>query len=220
MAQNDGGSAEHRSHPRSQPVAAAQTGVFACNGEYWTLGYANASFSLKNIKGLGYIQRLLQHPGEEFHSLDLLNGPGAGAAAELEGTDKASLLGGATVSVGGLGDAGEMLDAKAKQEYQRRIVELREELEVLRERGDEARAARVESEIDFLLREIARAVGLGGRETGARDLRPSVRGSTSLARSSLRCRKFPSIMANWASSWTDRSGPDPSVAILQILTPR
>ncbi len=167
MAQNDGGSAEHRSHPRSQPVAAAQTGVFACNGEYWTLGYANVSFSLKNIKGLGYIQRLLQHPGEEFHSLDLLNGPGAGAAAELEGTDKASLLGGATVSVGGLGDAGEMLDAKAKQEYQRGIVELREELEVLRERGDEARAARVESEIDFLLREIARAVGLGGRDRRA-----------------------------------------------------
>ncbi|MGH7924398.1 MAG: hypothetical protein ACREQH_07400, partial [Candidatus Binatus sp.] len=112
MAQNDGGSAERRSHPGSQPASAAQMGVFVCNGEYWTLGYGKSSFSLKDIKGLGYIQRLLQHPGEEFHSLDLLNGPVAGAT-ELEVADQASLLAGDAASVGGLGDAGEMLDAKA-----------------------------------------------------------------------------------------------------------
>ena len=163
MAQNDGGSAERRSHPGSQKVAVAQKGVFVCNGEYWTIGFGDASFSLKDIKGLGYVHRLLQHPGEEFHSLDLLNGPGAPAAEELDSAEKAALLGSATVSVGGLGDAGEMLDAKAKQEYQRKIVELRERLEDLRERGEEERAAQVESEMDFLLREIARAVGLGGR---------------------------------------------------------
>ncbi|HKN11558.1 MAG TPA: AAA family ATPase [Candidatus Binatus sp.] len=167
MAQNDGGSAQRRSHPGSQKVAVAKKGVFVCNGEYWTIGYADANFSLKDIKGLGYLQRLLQHPGEEFHSLDLLNGPGAAGALELDGPDKASLLGGATVSVGGLGDAGEMLDAKAKQDYQRRLIELREELEDLHERGDERRAAQVESEIDFLHREIARAVGLGGRDRRA-----------------------------------------------------
>ena len=167
MTQNDGGSPESRSHPKPNPVATAQTGVFVCSGEFWTVGYGNTSFSLKDIKGLGYIQRLLQHPGEEFHSLDLLSGPSAGTAADLERTDKASLLGGATVSIGGLGDAGEMLDARAKQEYQRRIAELREQLEDLRERGDEDRAARVENEIDFLLREFARAVGLGGRDRRA-----------------------------------------------------
>ena len=166
MARHDGGSADRQSLPGAQPAAAGQTGVFVCSGEFWTVGYGRTSFSLKDIKGLGYIQRLLQHPGEEFHSLDLLNGPGA-AAADLESVDKASLLGGATVSVGGLGDAGEMLDAKAKQNYQRRLVELREELEDRRERGDQAGAARVESEIDFIAREIARAVGLGGRDRRA-----------------------------------------------------
>jgi tetratricopeptide (TPR) repeat protein len=164
VTKKDGGSAEHRSHPRSQPVTAGQTGVFARNGEYWTVGYGNTSFSLKDIKGLGYIQRLLQHPGEEFHSLDLLSGGATSAAAEDKSADHTSLLGGATVSVSGLGHAGEMLDAKPKHEYQRRLVELREELEDLRERGDETRAAKVESEIDFLQREIASAVGLGGRD--------------------------------------------------------
>jgi predicted ATPase len=164
VTQKDGGSTEPRSHPKSQPVAGAQTGVFARNGEYWTVGYGDARFSLKDIKGLGYIQRLLQHPGEEFHSLDLLSGSGSSAPAEDKSADKTSLLGDPIVSVGGLGHAGEMLDAKAKQEYQRRLGELREELEDLRERGDETRAAKVESEIDFLQREIAGAVGLGGRD--------------------------------------------------------
>ena len=167
VTQNDGGSTERQSHPRSRPTATGQTGIFVRSGEYWTLGYGNVRFSLKDIKGLGYIQRLLQHPGEEFHSLDLLSGPGGSADAELDLADKPSLLGDATVSIGGLGDAGEMLDAKAKQEYQRRLVDLREELDDLRERGDETRAARVESEIDFLHREIARAVGLGGRDRRA-----------------------------------------------------
>ena len=148
MAQNDGGSAERRSRPSSKAVAAAQSGLFVCNGEYWTLGYNNADFSLKDIKGLGYIQRLLQHPGKEFHSLDLLNGPGGGA--ELESADKASLLGGATISVGGLGDAGEMLDVKAKQEYQHRLVELREELEDLRERGDQFLGAWLRSNLRLI----------------------------------------------------------------------
>ncbi|MGA9725227.1 MAG: AAA family ATPase, partial [Candidatus Binatus sp.] len=167
MAHNDGGSGERRSHPRSQSGATAQVGILACGGEYWTLGYADARFSLKDIKGLGYIQRLLQHPGEEFHSLDLLNGPDASAAAELGSADKPSPPGGTVVGIGRLGAASEILDAKAKREYQRRIAELREELEDLRERGDEARAARVESEMDFLLREIAGAAGLGGRERRA-----------------------------------------------------
>jgi len=166
LVQNDGNSGERRSHPKTHPTGAPQTGAFVRNGEFWTLGYGTSSFSLKDVKGLGYIQRLLQHPGEEFHSLDLLNGPGASAGG-VAGGDQTALLAGATVSVGGLGDAGEMLDAKAKQEYQRKLIELREELEDLRERGDQPGAARVEEEIDFIAREIARAVGLGGRDRRA-----------------------------------------------------
>lgn len=142
-------------------------GVFARTGEYWTIGYGDAGFSLKDVKGLSYIQRLLQHPGEEFHALDLIDRPGAGSAAESASADAATLLSDASVSIGGLGDAGEMLDSRAKQEYKRRLLELREKLTDLRERGDSDRAAEVESEIDFLAREMTRAVGLGGRDRRA-----------------------------------------------------
>lgn len=146
--------------------ASVITGIFAKTGEYWTVGYGNASFSLKDVTGLSYIQRLLHHPGEEFHALDLLARPEASSAAESARRDEASLRD-ASVRIGGLGDAGEMLDGRAKQEYKRRLLELREELADLRERGDSDRATKVESEINFLAREIARAVGLGGRDRRA-----------------------------------------------------
>ena len=142
-------------------------GVLARTGEYWTVRYGDVGFSLKDVKGLSYIQRLLQHPGEEFHALDLIDQPGPGSAAESTRADEATLLSETSVSIGGLGDAGEMLDSRAKQDYKRRLLELSEKLTDLRERGDSDRAAEVESEIDFLAREMKRAVGLGGRDRRA-----------------------------------------------------
>jgi predicted ATPase len=149
--------------PPSQP--ATKNAIFAVRGEYWTLGYGGTTFPLKDVKGLIYIQRLLQHPGQEFHSLDLLRGPGTINLGENEHRTSLQIEG--TDSVGGLGDSGEMLDAQAKQEYKRKLRELNEQLEDQRERGDHARAEQVAAEIDFLNREIARAVGLGGRDRRA-----------------------------------------------------
>jgi tetratricopeptide (TPR) repeat protein len=142
------------------------TALFALNGDYWTVGYQGETVSLKASKGLAYIHRLLGSPHEEFHALDLLSG-GSGTefipespADETSSTD--SLL-----TVGRLGDAGEMLDGKAKQDYKLRLIELRENLEDARERGGSERAEEIQSEIDFLAREITRAVGLGGRDRRA-----------------------------------------------------
>jgi predicted ATPase len=167
VARIDGGGSAARNDDSvpsgGRPV---RTGVFVCNGDYWTLGLAGSNFSLKDIKGLSYIQRLLQYPAEEFHALDLISGPGGSGAAPVD-PDQAAQLKQADLSVGGLGDSGEMLDARAKQEYKQRLLDLKEELDDLLERGNHERAAEVESEIDFLVREISRAVGLGGRERRA-----------------------------------------------------
>ena len=138
-----------------------RTGLFARTGDYWTMSYAGETITLKDIKGLTYIQRLLQRPGEEFHAADLLGGSTVGVDSEISSAEEHSLPTG--VSIRGLGDAGAMLDAQAKQEYRRRLGELREELAELRERGDHERGEKVETEIDFIEREIVRAVGLGGR---------------------------------------------------------
>jgi len=150
--------------PLSKP-AVAVTALLARTGEFWTIGYSGKTFSLKDLKGLSYIQRLLQHPGEEFHALDLLSGPTSVSSANRE--DQSSPIIEGTHRVGALGDAGEALDRQAKQEYRRRLVELEETLADLKKRGDVNQAAEAESELDFLKREIARAVGLGGRATAA-----------------------------------------------------
>jgi hypothetical protein len=55
-------------------VRAVQKGLFIKEGEYWTVGYGQNSFRLKDSKGPGYLAHLLRHPGVEFHVLDLAGG--------------------------------------------------------------------------------------------------------------------------------------------------
>ena len=138
--------------------------VFTPSGEFWTIGYRDRTFLIKASKGLGYIHRLLQRAGEECHALELLSDD-TGYVAETTTLER--FTSDPTLSIGRAGDSGEMLDGKAKQDYRRRLVELREELEDARELGNEERAEGIESEIDFLAREISRAVGLGGRDRRA-----------------------------------------------------
>ncbi len=65
------------------------------------------------------------------------------------------------------GDAGEMLDARAKASYKKRLAELREEIDEARELGQEKRAQTAEDESAAITKELARAVGLSGRDRRA-----------------------------------------------------
>jgi predicted ATPase len=165
LAETTGSSVEKKGGSAPLGPAPARSALFARSAEYWTVGYVGATAYLKDIKGFSYIQRLLRYPGEEFHALDLLNEPGHGSAPD--GAPASSLLSEQSITIGGLGDAGEMLDEHAKRDYKRRLLELREHAEDLIERGDRDQASEVESEIKFLEREIARAVGLRGRDRRA-----------------------------------------------------
>jgi non-specific serine/threonine protein kinase len=66
-----------------------------------------------------------------------------------------------------LGDAGELLDASAKAAYKARLEDLEEEVAEAEGFNDPARAAKAKEEIDFIASELARAVGLGGRDRRA-----------------------------------------------------
>jgi tetratricopeptide (TPR) repeat protein len=150
-----------------------QAGIFRKEGEYWTVGYGENTFRLKDTKGLGYIVHLLRHPTVEFHVLDLFGGI-ASQREEDEGNQSmhglprgAEDLDKAGIHISGLGDAGEMLDDQAKVAYRRRLSELREEFEEAKELGNVERAEHAEQEIDALTKELSRAVGLGGRSRRA-----------------------------------------------------
>ena len=56
-----------------------------------------------------------------------------------------------------------MIDARAKQEYRRRLAELEAELEQATEENDLGRAAKLRAEMEAFTRQLAGAYGLGGR---------------------------------------------------------
>jgi hypothetical protein len=59
--------------------------------------------------------------------------------------------------------AGEVLDARAREEYRRRIEDLRDEIEEAERFGDLGRMGRARTQVQLVARELERAVGLGGR---------------------------------------------------------
>jgi predicted ATPase/tetratricopeptide (TPR) repeat protein len=149
----------------SGPVA----GRFRLDGDSWDIAYAGKSLRLRDAKGLRYLHRLLSHPGRELHVAELLL-PAASAAAKAKPDDG---------SITGLGDAGELLDPRAKAEYRRRVQDLREEIQEAAQWGDDERRARAEEELEFLSRELAAAFGLSGRARRAADISERIRKAVS-----------------------------------------
>jgi pimeloyl-ACP methyl ester carboxylesterase len=147
----------------------AVEGILRKEGEFWTIAVRGEVFRLRDVRGLAYIAYLLGHPGEEFHALSLASKTG-GKQGEADGLAEPAAEEQARQSdltVGRMGDAGEMLDAQAKTAYKRRTAELREQLEEAHELNQLDLADRLEDEIETLGRELSRAVGLGGRDRRA-----------------------------------------------------
>jgi AAA ATPase domain len=113
-------------------------------GDVWAVqGSGTASFRLKDSKGLAYLNELLSNPDREIHVLSLV------------GLEQ------------GAGDAGPVLDARAKAAYKRRLEELEDELKEAENFADAGRANRARQELDALATQLAGAVGLGGRDRRA-----------------------------------------------------
>jgi tetratricopeptide (TPR) repeat protein len=129
------------------PSATTQPNVFRREGDYWAVAFEGRTVRVRDLKGMRYLAQLLGHPGREFHVLDLV-------AAET-GQQMA------------LGDAGEMLDERAKTAYRRRLAEIEDDIGQARALGDARREAQADAERDILVRELARAVGMGGRDRRA-----------------------------------------------------
>jgi hypothetical protein len=136
----------------------AVVNVFRLEGQYWTIGRPTRPLRLKDAKGCDYIRRLLQHPNVIVHALDLASPPTASDAAVRE----------EGLGVRNWKEIGEpALDTQARTQYRDRLHDLRAELDEAAANNDTGRAERLQGEIDFLVRELARAVGLGGRGRSA-----------------------------------------------------
>jgi tetratricopeptide (TPR) repeat protein len=144
--------------------AGRQGNMFRREGEYWTVAYEGSLVRLRDSKGLRYLATLLANPGREFHVVDLEAEDRVGRSLSVRGAWPGS--DGVEVRPD-LGDAGEMLDATAKAAYRSRLEDLQADLEEAEGFNDPARAAKAREEIDYIANELARAVGLGGRDRRA-----------------------------------------------------
>jgi hypothetical protein len=95
--------------------ATIHTNVFHREGDYWSVVFDGRTVRVRDLKGMRYLAQLLAHPAREFHVLDLV-------AAE-------------TGHQTALGDAGEILDERAKTAYRRRLTEIEDDIEQARALG-------------------------------------------------------------------------------------
>lgn len=156
LARSDG-----RPRPGSPSRRPGRRAELARDGKWWVASHDGATVRLPNTKGLGYLAELVANPGCERHALDLVDRV-EGVAAEA-----GAGAGAGRVDRRRLGDAGALLDGRARTDYRRRIEQLRADAaDALAEgRPDAAEAA--QDEIDQLVRQLAQAFGLGGRDRRA-----------------------------------------------------
>jgi hypothetical protein len=128
--------------PVSAPPPRPSAASLVRDGESWVLSCGARSVRLRDGKGVQYLDALLRASGREIH------------VSQLVGIDEA-------------GDAGAMLDAEAKASYRARVEDLREVLREAESHGDRGRAARAREELEAIGEELARGVGLGGRDRKA-----------------------------------------------------
>jgi tetratricopeptide (TPR) repeat protein len=135
--------------PGARP--AALTATLRRDERGWLVECATTRSRLRDTKGLRYLAELLRHPGIERHTLDLVDRV-EGMAADGTGAERRRL-----------GDAGELLDARARSDYRHRIEALRGQIDDALAAGVEERAQVLQAELDALVDQLAQAFGLGGR---------------------------------------------------------
>ncbi|MEX2196763.1 MAG: AAA family ATPase [Thermoleophilaceae bacterium] len=143
--------------PDAAPAPGAGA-VFRRDGDLWTLAYRDATVRLPHLKGLTDIAALLAAPGREVHCLELAGEAGPAPTG---------------------GDLGEVMDARARDEYRARIEELRSEIEDARRAHDPVRAERAQNELGAIAAALESAYGLGGRVRRTGD--PAERARTAVA---------------------------------------
>ncbi len=130
--------------------------VFRADGDTRTIRFDGTQVVLRDLKGMRYLAHLLSQPGREFHVLDLSGRrSGQPAGSEPPGTD--------SLPVGGVDGAGPVLDDDAIAAYRRRLHEIEDDIEEATRQGDVDRVALATADRDYLVTELSRAVGLGGR---------------------------------------------------------
>jgi len=127
--------------------------LFRLQGDFWCVGDEGSLLHVKDTKGARYLAHLLRHPGREFHATDLALLDAPDDAGAIESANRRAEM--------------PALDRRAKDEYKRQLSGLRDQLDEAVSFNDSTRAGRLQEEIAFITQELARALGLHGRDRSA-----------------------------------------------------
>jgi predicted ATPase len=118
-------------------------------GGVWQIAFNGTSVHVPDMKGLWHLRELVSRPRTPVLALTFI------AASTEEPVP--------------VGDAGPLLDREALRQYRKRLADLDEELDEAQAKQDVEGHAKRSSEREALLKELARATGLGGkpRRTGS-----------------------------------------------------
>jgi hypothetical protein len=133
------GGCPERACSQAPPALEATESNLRREGEYWTVSHRGHVSRYRHTRGFEYLARLLARPDQAFHVVELYD-------AVLD-----------------CGDSGPVIDAKAREQYRRRLDELDDAVECAMRLGDSDRARELRSEIESLGRHLNAALGLGGR---------------------------------------------------------
>ncbi len=117
---------------------------FTLNGDLWTLSYQNKVVQSKGLKGFKDIAKLLSMPYSSFHCTELMG---------INSTEKGV----------------EVIDHKAKAAYQKRIMEIQQELDEAETTQNSEYAYQLQEEYDQLINHLSQATGLSGKSRKASD---------------------------------------------------
>jgi hypothetical protein len=142
--------------PRS--MAGSATATFRCDGDTRTVCFGERQVLVRDLKGFRYVERLLADPGREFHVLDLV----AVEQGSLPTAQGARSRGEATAPDSGSGMA--LIDDQARDAYRRRLAEVDDDIDEATRMNDVGRIELAQRDREYLIAELASAVGLGGRQ--------------------------------------------------------
>jgi tetratricopeptide (TPR) repeat protein len=125
---------------------AAVDAVLRRDGKWWSATHGGTTVRVPDTKGVRYLAALIARPGAERHAFDLVDT--VEGVGEIDRRD--------------IGDAGEVVDSRARSAYRRKVESLRAEIDEAFEIGAVERAEALQAELDEVVRQLAQAFGLGG----------------------------------------------------------
>jgi hypothetical protein len=102
---------------RREQETGKEVNVFRRDGDSWTVAFDGRRIHVRDTKGMRHLARLLAVPARELHVLDLVAADRGDAPFPARDV---------------LGDAGELLDARAKEMYRQRLAEIDDDIEQAR----------------------------------------------------------------------------------------